>query len=117
TFLAFGFKPLATPWLRKRLVHRVTISQGVPIDGCRHDCVALGIESETNESAAIENRPAPCCVSGASLRRRSSTECVSFPGARELLPVRMRWRHLDGAALLLQNRRAGKPSPPSNPLP
>jgi hypothetical protein len=48
TFLDFGFKPLASPWLRNRLAHRVTISQACRLVGV--DSAAL--LSELNQKRA-----------------------------------------------------------------
>jgi hypothetical protein len=45
-FLAFGFKPLASPWLRKTLAHRVTIAQACRFVGVDADALLKRLNEE-----------------------------------------------------------------------
>jgi hypothetical protein len=50
-FLAFGFQPLATPWLRNTLAHRVTIAQACRFVGVNMDELLMRLNQERSGSA------------------------------------------------------------------
>lgn len=51
TFLAFGFKPLASPWLRNTVARRVTIAQACGIVGADTDALLVRLNQERTETA------------------------------------------------------------------
>ncbi len=51
TFLAFGFKPLASPWLRNTVARRVTIAQACGIVGVGTDALLVRLNQERTETA------------------------------------------------------------------
>ena len=50
TFLAFGFKPLASPWLRNTMAHRVTIVQACRFVGVDTDALLMRLNQERIET-------------------------------------------------------------------
>jgi Domain of unknown function (DUF1858) len=51
TFLAFGFKPLASPWLRNTMAHRVTIAQACRFVGVDTDALLMRLNQERTGTA------------------------------------------------------------------
>jgi len=50
-FLAFGFKPLASAWLRKTLASRVTIGQACRLAGANEEALLARLNEERPKSA------------------------------------------------------------------
>jgi hypothetical protein len=53
-FLAFGFKPLASPWLRNTLAPRVTIAQACRFAGIDADTLLMRLNQERMERASLK---------------------------------------------------------------
>ena len=53
-FLAFGFKPLASPWLRNTMAHHATIARACHFIGVDTDAFLMRLNQERTEAAKLK---------------------------------------------------------------